>query len=374
MTRGKIQVGRGAAPSRSRRGGGLPFQFVRGWPEVSLRRLGWIRCPASEGSYNAAPFARPMKTRTLGRTGLKVSEIGFGAWAIGGNAHGNSYGPTDDTESVATVRHAIDLGVNFFDTADVYGWGHSEEILGEALSGRRDGVHIATKVGGDFYHGGVRMNFELGYIAFALERSLKRLRTDHVDVYQLHNPPAELMGDPATYEVLDALKAEHKIDHYGVSVHEPAEAVLCLEAGAPEVIQIPFSLFRQEWIDELFDEARKANVGVIAREPLGNGFLSGKIRADARFPPGDIRHHWPPSMVAARAAATERLSFLARADRTMAQAALQFVLSFPMVSVTIPGPKTVAQIDENAAASSATPLAADEVRKARELYAKDFGL
>src|SRR3989442_6675599 len=134
MTRGKIQVGRGAAPSRSRRGGGLPFQFVRGWPEVSLSRLVWIRCPASEGSYNAAPFAPPMKTRTLGRTGLTVSEIGFGAWAIGGNAHGNSYGPTDDTESVATVRHAIDLGVNFFDTADVYGWGHSEDILGEALT------------------------------------------------------------------------------------------------------------------------------------------------------------------------------------------------------------------------------------------------
>src|SRR6058998_3749962 len=143
-----------------------------------------------------------MKTRILGRTGLKVSEVGFGAWAIGGNEHGNSYGPTDDAESIAAVRRAVDLGVNFIDTADVYGWGHSEEILGEALEGRRDD----------------------GYLAFALERSIKRLRTDHVDVYQLHNPPAEMMGDPETYEVLESLKAEHKIDHYGVSVHEPAEA------------------------------------------------------------------------------------------------------------------------------------------------------
>ena len=327
-----------------------------------------------KGSKNPFRSDLEMKTRLLGRTGLKVSEIGFGAWAIGGNAHGNSYGPTDDATSIAALQRAVDLGVNFIDTADVYGWGHSEELIGEALVGRRDEVHLATKVGGDFYHGGVRMNFEDGYIAFALERSLKRLRTDHVDVYQLHNPPAELMGDPATYEVLEALKAEHKIDHYGVSVHEPAEAVLCLEAGAPEVLQIPFSLFRQEWIDELFDEGRKANVGIIAREPLGNGFLSGKIRADARFPPGDIRHHWPPSMVAGRATAAEQLSFLARTDRTMAQAALQFVLSFPAVSVTIPGAKTVAQIDENAAASGATPLTADEVRKARERYAKDFGL
>src|SRR5947208_13662527 len=269
---------------------------------------------------------RPMRRQPLGRTGLAVSEIGFGAWAIGGNAHGNSYGATSDSTSIDAVQRAVELGVNFFDTADVYGWGHSEEVLGQALKGRREDVLLATKVGGDFYHGGVRMNFDPGYLAFALDRSLQRLQTDHVDVYQLHNPPAELMGDPATYEVLDALKAEHKIDHYGVSVHEPAEAVLCLEAGAPEVIQIPFSLFRQEWIDELFDEARKANVGVIAREPLGNGFLSGKIRADARFPPGDIRHHWPPSMVAGRATAAERLSILARAERTMAQAALQFVL------------------------------------------------
>ena len=315
-----------------------------------------------------------MHTRTLGRTGLTVSEIGFGAWAIGGNAHGNSYGPTDDRESISAVRRAVDLGVKFFDTADVYGWGHSEELLGEALEGRRDDVILATKVGGDFYHGGVRMNFDPGYVAFALDRSLKRLRTDRVDVYQLHNPPAEMMGDPATYETLESLKAEHKIDHYGVSVHEPSEALLCLEAGRPEVLQIPFSLFRQEWIDDFFGEARRAGIGVIAREPLGNGFLSGTIRPDARFPPGDIRHHWPPSMIAGRATAASRLSFLAGPSRTMAQAALRFVLSFPEVSVTIPGSKTVAQLEENVAASGATPLADSEVQEARSLYGKDFGL
>jgi len=315
-----------------------------------------------------------MQTRTLGRTGLKVSEIGFGAWGIGGNAHGNSYGPTEDAESIAAVRRAIDMGVNFFDTADVYGSGHSEEVLGEALRARRDNVYVATKVGGDFYHGGVRMNFDSGYIAFALERSLKRLRTDHVDVYQLHNPPAEMMGDPETYEVLEALKAEHKIDHYGVSVHEPSEAALCLGAGSPEVLQIPFSLFRQEWIEETLDAARKANVGIIAREPLGNGFLTGTIRPDARFPPGDIRHHWPPAMVAGRVAAVKELSFLVQPDRTMAQAALRFVLAYPEVSVTIPGAKSVAQAEENAAASDAPPLSKDDIERARRLYAKDFGM
>ncbi len=313
-----------------------------------------------------------MHTRTLGRTRIQVSEIGFGAWAVGGNAHGNSYGPTDDAQSIAAIRRALELGVNFFDTADVYGWGHSEEVLGQALEGHRDEVFLATKVGGDFYHGGVRPNFEPGYIAFALERSLQRLRTDHVDLYQLHNPPPEMMGDPATYEALDALKAEHRIDHYGVSIHEPYEGTRCLEAGKPEALQVPFSLFRQEWIDELLVDARKADVGIIAREPLGNGFLTGKISPDARFPPGDIRHHWPPSMVAGRAMAAEQLRFLERQGRTMAQAALRFVLAFPEVSVAIPGAKTPAQVEENAA--DAPPLTDVEVRRAREMYAKDFGL
>src|SRR2546426_8588637 len=136
-----------------------------------------------------------MKTRILGRTGLKVSEIGFGAWAVGGNAHGNSYGPTDDSESIAAVRRAVEQGVNFIDTADVYGWGHSEEILGEALEGHRDDVHIATEVGGDFYHGGVRMNFDPGNIPFALERSLKRRRTTHVHVDSLQHTRVEMMAE-----------------------------------------------------------------------------------------------------------------------------------------------------------------------------------
>jgi len=315
-----------------------------------------------------------MRRRALGRTGLEVSEIGFGAWAIGGNAHGNSYGPTKDADSIDAVRKAVDLGVNFFDTADVYGWGHSEEVLGLALEGRRDQVFLATKVGGDFYHGGVRMNFDPGYVAFALDRSLERLRTDHVDLYQLHNPPAELMADPSTYEVLDALKAEHKLDHYGVSVHEPVEALLCLEAGKPEALQIPFSLLRQEWIDEVLGEAARAGVGIIAREPLGNGFLTGGIRPDATFPPGDIRHHWPPSMIAGRTAVAERLSFLKKPNRTMTQAALQFVLAFEQTSVAIPGAKTSSQVEENVGAAESPSLTESEIREVRGLYAKDFGL
>ena len=315
-----------------------------------------------------------MKTRVLGRTGLGVSEIGFGAWGIGGNEHGNSYGPTDDAVSLAALERALDLGCTFFDTADVYGWGHSEEVLGKGLADRSRNVVVATKVGGDFYHGGVRANFDPGYIAFALDRSLRRLGRERVDLYQLHNPSTDRMGDPATYGVLDALKAEGKIRSYGVSVHEPLEAMLCLDSGKPDVLQIPFSIFRQEWIDEVLPAAHRANVGIIAREPLGNGFLAGRIRPGTNFPPGDIRHHWPRSMIAGRAAAADRLSFLARDGRTLAQAALRFVLAFPEVSVAIPGIKTPAQATEDLGASAAPALTPDEVAEVRALYGRDFDL
>lgn len=308
-----------------------------------------------------------MRYRTLGRTGLKVSEVGFGAWAIGGNDHGNSYGPTNDRVSVAAVERAIDLGCTFFDTADVYGWGHSEEVLGEALADHRQDVAIATKVGGDFYHGGVRMNFSAAYIAFALERTLQRLRTDYVDVYQLHNPPLQMMGDPDTYEVLEQLQAENKVRHFGVSVHAPLEAIMAIQSGKASVVQLPFSLFRQEWIDEVFSLAAKYKVGIIAREPLGNGFLTAKYADGARFPSGDIRSHWPPEMIKGQVRAAQALKEeFATNGRTMAQAALKFVLAFPEVSVAIPGAKTPAQVEENAGASEAADFTNDEVRRARD--------
>jgi len=304
---------------------------------------------------------------------MRAAEIGFGAWAIGGNAHGNSYGETDDATSQYAVKRAVELGSTFFDSADVYGWGHSEEVLGGALADRRDDVQIATKVGGDFYHGGVRMNFSPGYLAFALDRTLARLRTDHVDLYQLHNPPISLMGDPETYEALDRLQAENKIRHYGVSVHEPLEAVLAIQTGKPTVLQLPFSIFRQEWIDEVFPMAERYKVGIVAREPLGNGFLTGKYAEDATFPAGDIRHHWPREMVRGQVRAARALkSLLARPGRTLAQAALKFVLTFPEVSVAIPGAKTPEQVEENMAASDAADLTQKEIAAVRELHANEF--
>ena len=311
----------------------------------------------------------------MGRTGMTVPEVGFGGWAIGGDAHGNSYGPTDDAVSLHALDRALELGTGFVDTADVYGWGHSEELLGAALKEHRKDVRIATKVGGDFYHGGVRMDFSAPYIEFALDQSLQRLNTNYLDLYQLHNPPLALMGDPATYDVLDHLQAENKVRHYGVSVHQPMEAIMAIQTGKPTVIQLPFSMFRQEWIDEVFPLAAKYDVGLIAREPLGNGLLTGKYAEDATFPHGDFRHQWPTEMVKAQVRAAERLaSLLVQDGRTLAQAALKFVLAFSEVSVAIPGAKTPAQVEENIAASEAPDLTGDEIAQVRELYENRFDL
>jgi len=316
-----------------------------------------------------AQLAVTMRSRGLGRTGVHVSEIGFGAWAIGGNAHGNSYGPTDDAASVAAVGRALDLGCTFFDTADVYGWGHSEAVLRDGLGEHRDEVVLATKVGGDFYHGGVRMNFEPDYIRFALDRSLERLGTDHVDLYQLHNPPAEMFGDPKAYGVLDELQDENKVRHYGVSVHQPEEALAAIGAGKPATIQVPFSLFRQEWAEEVLPAAQRAGVGVIAREPLANGFLTGKYTGEEAFVAGDIRAHWPKPMLRARSKAAQSFSFLLGGEtKTLAQAALRYVLSFEAVSTAIPGIKTPAHAEEDLAAPG-PPFDGAQLRRCAEIYA-----
>src|SRR5580704_8655009 len=162
-----------------------------------------------------------MKYRKLGSTSLEVSEIGFGAWGIGGNQFGNSYGPAADEESLAAVTTAFDLGCTFFDTADVYGHGHSEELLGKALKGTRQKVVIATKVGSDFYHQPPQLRFTEEYITFAVEQSLKRLDTDVIDLYQLHNPPFSAIEHGQLFAPLEKLKSQGKIRFYGISIHSP---------------------------------------------------------------------------------------------------------------------------------------------------------
>ena len=302
-----------------------------------------------------------MRYRRLGKTDLQVSELGFGAWAIGGDKHGHSYGPTDQGESLRAVRRAFELGCTFFDTADIYGHGLSEKLLHQALGSHRQSCVIATKAGNDFYNGPFRKNFDPDYIRFALEKSLQRLQTDYIDLYQLHNPPLMMLERGEHYEILDALKAEGKIRYYGVSVHDAYEGMMAIDTGKPDVIQVVYNLIRQDAREELLPFAAERDVGVIAREPLASGMLTGKYGSDTTFAKGDVRAEWPPEYLAFQAQLVDKLRFLSSdGQRTLAQAALRFVLDEPAVSVAIPGAKTVAHVEENLAASALDALSTTE--------------
>ena len=295
-----------------------------------------------------------MKYRTLGKTALKVSEVGFGAWAIGGNNYGNSYGPTDDKVSLATVERAFELGCNFFDTADVYGHGHSEEILGHALKGHRNDVILATKGGGDFYHDPPRMNFSPDYLEFASAKSCERLQTDCIDLYQLHNPPIQLLKSGKIFEDLEKL------------------GLLAIKYGQPAAIQVVFNVLRQEAKNQLFQAARAQNVAIIAREPLSNGFLSGKFTIDSTFPSGDIRSNFPSNYQVGLVRAAQQLRLLESKTRTLAQASIRFTLDHKDVSTVIPGAKTPQQIEENMKASDLPPLTGEELLRIRILREQGF--
>jgi len=289
-----------------------------------------------------------MNYRTLGKTDFSVSEIGFGAWAIGGNQFGNSYGTTKDAESIRTLHRAIDLGCNFIDTADVYGHGHSEELIGKTLIGDRQKIYIATKVGGDFYHGPTRLNFDSNYIRFALEKSLERLQTDYIDLYQLHNPPLHLIQDGSIFDTFYKLKNEGYIRAVGLSIFEPTEGIEAIRNDCIDCVQVVFNIFNRQAAKDLFPLSRKYNIGLIAREPLNNGILTGKFSGDEIFEEGDIRARWSQKHFEHLVNFTFNLkNVLKIEDRSLAQTALQFVLAQESVSTVIPGMKSTDQVEEN---------------------------
>lgn len=309
-----------------------------------------------------------MHYRRLGRTDLQVSEVGFGAWAIGGNKHGHSYGPTDNAASLKAIAKALELGCTFFDTADIYGHGLSEKLLGQALQKRRQECVIATKVGNDFYHGPVHQNFDPDYIRTAVDKSLERLRTDYVDLYQLHNPPLMMLQRGEHYAVLEELKQAGKIRYYGVSVHDAYEGEMAIRTGKPDAIQVVYNLLRSDAREELFPLAQEHDIGLIVREPLASGMLTGKYSADTTFPDGDIRAAWPHEYMVMQVQLVDKLRGLAIAgQRTLAQTALRFVLDAAAVSVVIPGTKSVAQAEENCTASHVPGLTAAERETIQEV-------
>src|SRR5262245_55837335 len=270
-----------------------------------------------------------MQYRTLGRTGLRISEVGFGAMTIGGEV----FGATDDQESLRALHRALDLGMNFIDTADAYGRGHSEELLSQVLKTRRHEMILATKGGNQFtVRQGLR-NFDPEYITSALEASLKRLQIETIDLYQLHNPSPEVMRRGEIFERLDRCKREGKIRFYGVSLEKTADGVVAIETGKPDTLQVVYNILHQDHETQLFQLAHKENIGILARVPLERGVLSGRFQKREEFVEKDWRRGvFPEDGLAQTRAAVEKLDFLIKGDvPNLAQAALRFILSHPAV-------------------------------------------
>lgn len=311
--------------------------------------------------------------RELGRTGWKISTVGFGTWAIGGG-----WGQVDEQESLAALNRAIDLGVNFFDTADAYG---SEPLLGELRRSRREPIYIATKIG-------MQVNpHPSGYnrknITLFVENSLRNIGVDALDLLQLHCPPIQVYNDQ-TFAILDDLVKQGKVRHYGVSVEKIAEAQRAIQFPGVETVMLVFNIFRQRPIQDFLPEAKKHRVGVLARVPLASGLLSGKMTAATKFARDDHRFFNRTGEAFDRGEtfagvdyetglrAVEELRPLVPSGTTMAQFALRWVLMFEEVSSAIAGAKRVAQEEDNACAASLPPLTDATMKKLGVIYDRYF--
>lgn len=321
-----------------------------------------------------------MEYRMLGRTGLRVSAVGFGAWAIGGPSKLGSmeigWGDVDDAMSLWAIEAAYDAGVNFFDTADVYGAGRSEVLIGKALKPRRDRVVIATKVGNRTTPAGEWVkDFSKQWITQAIDSSLTRLGMDYVDLYQLHSGTDTSQYRGETFEALDALKTAGKIRYYGISVGPCAHGPWVIRNTTADTIQVVYNMLEREPEAELLPLAQARGIGIVARVPLASGFLTGKFTADTQFATNDHRfRNFPPEKLRSTLAQVGKLRFLTDGkSRTLAQAALQYCLSHPAVSTVIPGAKTPDQAGANASAADADHLTAEDLARVRAVLADEGG-
>ena len=310
-----------------------------------------------------------MEYRELGRTGWKVSEIGLGTWAMG-----SQWGPVDDRESLATLHRALDLGVNFFDTADVYG---SEHLLGRLRRERSEPFYIATKMGVRINPDPKAYNRE-NMTAFA-EESLRNLGTETIDLMQLHVPPIEAYNSEV-FGILDDLVRQGKIRHYGVSVEEIAQARKAIGFPGVQSVQIIFNILRQRPAEDFFPEARRSGVGIIARVPLASGLLTGKMTSETTFAADDHRNYNREGQAFNRGEtfagvdfdtglqAVEELRPLVPPGATMAEMALRWILMFDDVTCAIAGARHPAQAEDNIRAADLPPLTADTMVKIRGIY------
>jgi len=312
--------------------------------------------------------------RVFGRCGWAVSEVGFGAWAIGG-----SWGKVDEEDAVAALHRAIDCGVNFIDTADVYGDGKSERLIARVLKDRKERVFVATKAGRRLSPHTADGYTEENLTKF-VERSLKNLEVETIDLLQLHCPPTEVYYRPEVFAALDKLVAQGKIRYYGVSVEKVEEGLKAIEYPGVRSVQIIFNIFRQRPAELFFARCREKRVAIIARVPLASGLLAGKITKDTVFPPDDHRNFNRYGQAFDRGEtfagvdfekglqAVEELRTLVPQGFTMAQFALKWILMFPEVSTVIPGAKNPRQAEENAKTSDLPPLKEEVMERIREIY------
>ncbi len=307
-----------------------------------------------------------MQYRTLGRTGWDVSAISFGAWAIGG-----AWGTVKDDESIAALHKALDMGVNFIDTADVYGDGRSEQLIAKALKERSETVYVATKAGRRL-DPHVADGYNRKNLTAFIERSLKNLNVEALDLVQLHCPPTEVYYRPEVFGVMDDLQQQGKIKHYGVSVEKVEEALKAIEYPNVKTVQIIFNMFRLRPADLFFEQAQKHNVGILARVPLSSGLLTGKMTAKTAFEQDDHRNFNRYGQAFDRGEtfsgvdydtglqAVEELKTLLPEGMSLVQMALRWILMFDAVTCAIPGAKRPTQAEQNFSAAD-LPILSDAV-------------
>jgi aryl-alcohol dehydrogenase-like predicted oxidoreductase len=315
-----------------------------------------------------------MHYRELGRTGWKVAEISFGAWAIG-----SAWGEVDDKESLAALHRAVDLGVNFIDTADVYGMGRSERLVARLRKERKETIYVTTKAGR-------RLNphtaegYNNANLTRFIDDSLKNLETDCIDLLQLHCPPPVLLYRPEFFALLDDFVRAGKIRYYGASVETVEEALKAIEFPGVQTIQIIFNMFRPRPAELFFPEAKRRGVGILARVPLASGLLSGRMTRQTTFAKDDHRNFNRHGEAFDRGEtfsgvdyevgleAVEVLKALVPPGATLAQFALRWILMFDGVTCAIPGAKRPAQVEENCRASDLPPLTEAQMSKVRDVY------
>lgn len=315
-----------------------------------------------------------MEYRELGRTGWKVSTVSFGAWAIGG-----TWGPVEDENSLAALHRALDLGVNFFDTADVYGDGRSERLLARLRKERKEPFYVATKAGRRLDpHTAAGYNRQ-NLTAF-VERSLRNLEVEALDLVQLHCPPTEVYYNPEVFGVLDDMVKAGKLKYYGVSVEKVEEALKAIEFPGVQTVQIIFNIFRQRPANLFFEQAIKHKVGILARLPLSSGMLAGKINRATSFDKEDHRagnrqgewfdrgETFSGLDFETGLKAVEELRALTPSGFSMAQMSLRWITMHKAVTCAIPGAKRPSQVDENVAAADMPALSDETMRRIREIY------